>query len=122
MQNIDIAQILRELLPFFTLMIGLLFRHRSGSALAAEQRFEDRRQRWKERRQDLLVRLQRQAHTLAEEAGTAMKFRNTGESVDREAPWLLRWNEAQKDLITSSDLLGDAELDARVRAFVHVQI
>jgi hypothetical protein len=119
--NIDVGRILEELIPVLTLVLGLILGHRSGSRLAAEQRFDDRHQRWKERRQDLLVRLQRQAHTLAEEAGTAMKFRNTGESVDREAPWLLRWNEARKDLITSSDLLGDAELDARVRAFVHFQ-
>jgi hypothetical protein len=119
--NIDVGRILEELIPVLTLVLGLILGHRSGSRLAAEQRFEDRHQRWKERRQDLLVQLQRQAHTLAEEAGTAMAFRNTGEPVDREAPWFLRWNEARKDLITSADLLGDAELTARVQAFVHFQ-
>jgi hypothetical protein len=118
---IDVGRILEELIPVLTLVLGLILGHRSGSRLAAEQRFEDRHQRWKERRQDLLVQLQRQAHTLAEEAGTAMSFRNTGESVDREAPWLLRWNEARKDLITSSDLLGDAELTARVQEFINFQ-
>jgi hypothetical protein len=50
-----------------------------------------------------------------------MTFRNSGEPVDREAAWLLRWNEARKDLITSSDLLGDAELAARVKAFIQFQ-
>src|SRR5215217_9603012 len=121
MQQIDIGRIGEELIPVLTLVLGLILGHSSGSRLAAEQRFDDRHQRWKERRQDLLVQLQRQAHTLAEEAGTAMTFRNSGEPVDREAAWLLRWNEARKDLITSSDLLGDAELNARVQAFIHFQ-
>jgi hypothetical protein len=121
MQQIDIGRIGEELIPVLTLVLGLILGHSSGSRLAAEQRFEDRHQRWKERRQDLLVQLQRQAHTLAEEAGTAMTFRNSGEPVDREAAWLLRWNEARKDLITSSDLLGDAELAARVKVFIQFQ-
>jgi hypothetical protein len=121
MQYVDLGRILQEVIPVVTLVLGLILGHRSGSRLAAEQRFEDRHQRWKERRQDLYVLVQRQAHTLAEEAGTAMTFRNSGEPVDREAPWLLRWNEARKDLISSSGLLGDADLSARVREFITYQ-
>jgi hypothetical protein len=121
MLNVDMAQTIRDLIPILTLILGLILGHRSGSRLAAEQRFEDQHQRWKERRQDLLVQLQRQAHTVAEEAGTAMHFRTTGEFVDREAPWFLRWNEARKGLITSTDLLGDPELTDRVQQFVHFQ-
>ena len=120
--QIDAERILEEIIPLSdSCAPGVILGYRSGSRLAAEQRFEDRHQRWNERRQDLLVRLQRQAHTLAEEAETAILMRNTGEPVDREAPWFLRWNEARKDLITSSDLLGDAELSARVQQFVYFQ-
>jgi hypothetical protein len=118
---IDVGRIFEQLIPVLALVLGLILGHRSGSRLAAEQRFEDRHQRWKERRQDLLVQLQRHAHTVAEEAATAMTLRNTGEPVDREAPWLLRWNESRKELITSADLLGDAELPARVQDFVLFQ-
>ena len=62
MQHVNVGRILEEMIPFLTLVLGLILGHRSGSRLAAEQRFEDRLQRWKERRQDLLVQLQRQAH------------------------------------------------------------
>ena len=70
---------------------------------------------------NVLVRRQRQAHTVAEEGVTAITMRNTGLPVDRKAPWLLRWNEARKYLITLSDLLGDEELHAGGQEFILYQ-
>lgn len=124
--TIDVPRILEESVPLFALLVGLWIGHRSNAKLAAAQRYEDQLQRWKERRQDLLLRLMDHMYSLAHGASTAVTMTarpelRGGEYVDRSAPWMERWLDDRKETYNLKEIIGDPELEKLVDAFLSVE-
>jgi hypothetical protein len=107
----------------FGVLGGVLFERHSQAKQSAIERCEARNQRWREQRQGLLTRLQDRAFSLSNGAATAFSLNmrpelNEGKPVDRNDPWFVRMLDDQMAVHNLTDLIGDQELERRVRAFV----
>ena len=114
---------LAALVGVFGVLGGVLFERHSQANQSAIERCEDRNQRWRERRQGLLTRLQDHAFSLSNGAATAFSLNvrpelNEGKPVDRNDPWFVRMLDDQMAVHNLTDLIGDPELETRVRAFI----
>jgi hypothetical protein len=111
----------------FALLIGVFIERYTGLRIAAEQRCKDQDQRWRERRQDLILQLQDHVFSLSQKSGAATGIRNRpelneGKIVSFDTPWFQAMLEDEKAAFNLTALLGDRELQSRVYAFVaHVQ-
>jgi hypothetical protein len=108
-------------------LVGVFIERRTGMRLAADQRCKDQNQRWRERRQDLILQLQDRVFSLSQKSGaaTAIKNRpelNEGKIVGFDTLWFREMLDDEKAAFNLTELLADAELKSRVYAFVaHVQ-
>jgi hypothetical protein len=111
----------------FALLIGVYIERYTGLRIAAEQRCKDQNQRWRERRQDLILQLQDHVFSLSQKSGAATGIRNRpelneGRIVSFDTPWFQAMLEDEKAAFNLTELLGDMELQSRVNTFVaHVQ-
>jgi hypothetical protein len=112
----------------FALLIGVFVERYTGIRIATEQRCKDQNQRWRERRQDLILQIQDDMFSLSQKSGAATGIRNRpelneGKIVGFDTPWFQAMLEDEKAAFNLTELLGDKELQSRVHAFVaHVQV